>query len=58
MDSGKEALRIARNLIRVGLVNSRNSNKGTVKVLFPDKDNIVSNDLPMLSCVNQMPNVG
>jgi phage baseplate assembly protein gpV len=57
MDTGKEALKIARNLIKVGLVNSRDTNKGTVKVLFPDKDNTVSNDLPILSCVN-MPNVG
>lgn len=58
MDNGKEALKIARNLIRVGLVNSSNPNKGTVKVLFPDKDNIVSNDLPMLSFISHMPSVG
>ena len=57
MDDGKEALKIARNLIRVGLVNSRNTDNGTVKVLFPDKDNTVSNDLPLLSIIG-MPNIG
>lgn len=52
-----EALKLARNLIRVGFVNSINARKGTVQVLFPDKDNKVSNDLPLLSFEYNMPKV-
>lgn len=53
-----KALRIARNLIKIGQVNSVNPSQGTVQVLFPDKDDLVSNDLPMLNHEYNMPNVG
>lgn len=52
-----EALKLSRNLIRVGFVNSINAKKGTVQVLFPDKDNKVSNNLPLLSYEYHMPKV-
>ncbi|WNF36402.1 hypothetical protein RJD24_18570 [Bacillaceae bacterium IKA-2] len=40
--------RLIRNLIRVGKVNSRKINEGTVDVLFIDRDNLISHDLPVL----------
>ncbi|WP_100406678.1 hypothetical protein [Bacillus solitudinis] len=46
-----DAMTLARNLIRVGRVNSRNLNNGTVEVIFPDKDNLVSSPLPVLESV-------
>jgi len=58
MDVSKQALIIARNMIRVGLVNSIDPVKGTVKVFFPDKDNTVSSDLPLLSFEYNIPSVG
>lgn len=48
MSDGKEALKLARNLIRSGRVNSVNKTEGTVRVLFEDRDNLISNDLPVL----------
>lgn len=56
MEQGKEALKIARNLIKVGRVNSVNSLKGTVKVLFEDRDNSISGDLPVFEFA-KIPNV-
>lgn len=54
----KEALTIARNLIRVGVINSVNSNKGTVDVLFEDKDNQIISDIPLLAFEYDIPNIG
>lgn len=45
---GKEALTLARNMVRVGRVNSINKIAGTVTVLFEDRDNSVSIPLPIL----------
>lgn len=56
--SNKNPMTIARNILRVGLVNSIDPAKGTVKVLLPDKDDIVTTDIPMLSFEYHMPEVG
>lgn len=56
MDS-KEALKIVRNLVKVGQVSSIDPEKGTVKVTFPDKDDIVSDDIPMLNFEYHMPDI-
>src|SRR5690606_14646915 len=55
---GKEAMQLARNLIRVGQVNSVDPGKGTVRVLFEDKDNLISDDIPLLNFEYNMPKVG
>ncbi|MCM3141297.1 phage baseplate assembly protein V [Brevibacillus sp. MER 51] len=39
---------VLKNLIRIGLVSSVNEQKGTVRVVFEDKDDMVSGDLPVL----------
>lgn len=39
---------VINNLIRVGIVSSVDGAKATVRVTFPDKDNKVSYDLPVL----------
>ncbi|WP_106494874.1 phage baseplate assembly protein V [Lentibacillus sp. Marseille-P4043] len=49
---------VLRNMIRVGQVNSVNESNGTVQVLFEDKDNLVSGDLPLFSFEYDMPDVG
>lgn len=49
MEDSKKAMSLVRNLVRVGEVNSVNSIKRTVKVLFIDRDNIVSGYLPLLA---------
>lgn len=54
----KDALIIARNLIRVGIINSVNPSRGTVDVLFEDKDNQIISDLPLLATEYDMPRVG
>lgn len=46
------------NLIRVGKVSSINDSKGTVKVIFEDKDRMISDDLPMLNFEYRMPRIG
>lgn len=43
-----DAHKLLRSLIRVGRVSSVNRSRGTVQVLFPDRDNSVSSDLPVL----------
>lgn len=48
---------ILRNLIRVGVVSSVNENNGTVRVVFDDKDNLVSDELPLLSLEYNIPQV-
>lgn len=37
-----------KNLVRVGIVSSTNGSACTAKVTFPDKDNMVSGDLPVI----------
>jgi len=37
-----------RDLFRVGRVSSQNGPKGTVRVTFPDKDDLVSGELPVI----------
>lgn len=54
----KEAIRLARNLIKVGIVNSVNPEKGSVDVLFEDKDRAIFDDLPMLNFEYNLPDVG
>lgn len=46
-----------KNIIRVGRVSSINYQKGTVRVIFPDKDNIVTDEIPYLSFEYNMPQV-
>ena len=46
---------ILRNLFRTGIVSSVNEKNGTVRVIFDDKDNMVSDELPMLSFEYDMP---
>lgn len=48
---------VLKNLIRIGIVSSINEKNGTVRVVFDDKDNMVSDELPMLSCEYNMPKV-
>jgi len=43
-----EALRVARNIFKIGRVSSRNTEKGTVEVVFLDRNNSVSPPLPVL----------
>lgn len=49
-----------KNLIRVGTVSTVNAERGTVRVTFPDKDDSVSNELPVLRLGGTfaMPHVG
>lgn len=55
---GDMILNILRNLFRVGTVSSVNYAAGTVRVLMEDKDNIVTDELPMLSFEYEMPAIG
>lgn len=50
-------INILKNLIRVGKVSSINYQNGTVRVTFPDKDNIVTDELPYLSFEYNMPSI-
>jgi phage baseplate assembly protein gpV len=47
-----------KNLIRVGKVSSINYPAGRLRVVFEDKDGIVTDELPMLNFEYEMPNVG
>jgi phage baseplate assembly protein gpV len=49
---------VMKNLIRIGKVSSINYEGGKVRVVFPDKDNLVSSELPMLSAEYNIPEVG
>jgi phage baseplate assembly protein V len=53
-----EALTLARNLVRVGKINSINEAKGTVDVLFEDRDNQVISSLPLLANEYDIPKIG
>lgn len=37
-----------KNMVRIGIVSSVNGKNCTAKVTFPDKDNMVSGDLPII----------
>ncbi len=58
MEPGKEALMLTRNMFRIGQVNTVREERGTVEVLFEDKDSTVTDELPMLSYEYDMPDVG
>lgn len=47
-----------RNLIRIGIVSSINEEGGTVRVIYDDKDNMVSDELPLLNSEYNMPDIG
>lgn len=53
-----DALTLAKSLIRVGIINSVNAAEGTVDVLFEDRDNMISSDLPLLAFEYDIPKVG
>ncbi|WP_404427310.1 hypothetical protein LG296_01700 [Ureibacillus chungkukjangi] len=53
-----DALVLARNLIRVGKVNSINAVTGTVDVLFEDRDNQIISDLPLMAFEYDIPEIG
>lgn len=46
-----------RNLIRIGIVSSVNEKNGSVRVIFNDKDDMVSDELPLLSFEYNIPKV-
>lgn len=54
----KQFTKILYNLIRIGKVDSVNPAKGTVRVVFEDKDHMTSNDLPLVSNEYQLPPIG
>lgn len=56
MDSGLR--KILMNIIRVGQVSSVNEAKGTVRVKFDDKDNLISPELPLLDAEYHIPAIG
>ena len=46
-----------KNMIRIGKVSSVNAEKGTVRVVIDDQQDVVTNDLPLLSGEYNMPAV-
>lgn len=48
------------SLIRDGLVSTVDSQRYTVRVVFPDRDNMVSGELPLVAPpgLHRLPNVG
>lgn len=48
----------SKNLIRVGKVSSINYPAGRLRVIFDDKDGIVTDELPMLNFEYEMPAIG
>lgn len=50
-------INILKNIIRVGIVSSVNQENGTVQVIFQDKDEMISNDLPLLNREYDMPQI-
>lgn len=47
-DDGNEIRELLNNLIRIGRVSTVDYQKGTARVVFPDDDDVVSYDLPVL----------
>ncbi|WP_088227782.1 phage baseplate assembly protein V [Desulfosporosinus sp. FKB] len=54
----RKALQALMNLIRVGQVSSVNEVKGTVRVKFGDKDNLISPELSLFSSEYDIPPIG
>ncbi len=50
-------MKILKNLVRVGEVSDIDYSKGRVKIVFRDKDEIVTPFLPMLSLEYNMPKI-
>lgn len=48
---------VLKNLIRIGIVSSINEKNGTVRVVFDDKNDLVSDELPLLSFQYDMPKI-
>lgn len=48
MDIKGIVYRIIRDIFRIGKVSSVNGKNCTVRVTFPDKDNVVSDELPII----------
>lgn len=46
-----------KNTIRIGIVSTSDNIRRVVRVAFPDKDDLVSNELPLLKHV-PTPNIG
>lgn len=46
-----------RNIMRIGIVSTANIDRREVRVTFPDKDNLVSDELPLLDHI-PVPDVG
>ncbi|KZL88720.1 hypothetical protein [Clostridium magnum] len=40
------------NLIRVGKISTLNKTQGTLRALFDDKDNLISDELPIMANVD------
>jgi len=51
---------MAENNIRIGRISSINYKKGTIKVVYPDKSNAVTTELPVLNFCGEykMPGIG
>lgn len=49
---------VLRNMFRVGTVSSVDYDTGRLRVVLEDKDNIVTDELPMLSFEYEMPAIG
>lgn len=41
--------KIIRNMVRIGYVSSVNTQNGSIRATFPDKNNTVSDELPVLT---------
>lgn len=50
-------LNILKNIVRVGRISSINDSKGTVRVKFDDKDDMVSGELPMFDFEYRLPQI-
>lgn len=46
------------NIVRVGIVDGVDSQNGTVRVTFPDRDNLVADELALLSSEQNYPGIG
>lgn len=51
-------LSLVKNIVKVGKINSIDASKGTVSVLFPDYQNLISDNLPLLSSEYKIPKIG
>lgn len=46
------------DIIRVGIVDGANDQEGTVRVMFPDKDDQVVPDIPLMCHEQNYPRIG